>query len=48
MLTARTTVDVRLQQAADQALVSTIRQYEREKHATSGASAGDFAPGGRG
>jgi penicillin-binding protein 1A len=37
VLTARTTVDVRLQQAADQALVSTIRQYEREKHATSGA-----------
>jgi penicillin-binding protein 1A len=37
VLTARTTIDVRLQQAADQALVSTIRQYEREKHATSGA-----------
>ncbi|MEO8651501.1 MAG: PBP1A family penicillin-binding protein [Hyphomicrobiaceae bacterium] len=37
VLTARTTVDVRLQQAADQALVSTIRQYERERNATSGA-----------
>lgn len=37
VLTARTTIDVRLQQAADQALVSTIRQYERERHATSGA-----------
>ena len=37
VLTARTTIDVRLQQAADQALVSTIRQFEREKNATSGA-----------
>jgi penicillin-binding protein 1A len=37
VLTARTTLDVGLQQAADQALVSTIRQHGRAKHATSGA-----------
>ena len=37
VLTARTTLDVGLQQAADQALVSTIRQNGRERNATSGA-----------
>jgi len=37
VLTARTTLDVGLQQAADQALVSTIRQNSRIKNATSGA-----------
>jgi penicillin-binding protein 1A len=37
VLTARTTLDVGLQQAADQALVSTIRQHGRAKNATSGA-----------
>jgi penicillin-binding protein 1A len=37
VLTARTTLDVGLQQAADQALVSTIRQHGRGKNASSGA-----------
>ena len=37
VLTARTTLDVGLQQAADQALVSTIRQHGRAKNASSGA-----------
>jgi penicillin-binding protein 1A len=37
VLTARTTLDVGLQQAADQALVSTIQQHGRAKNATSGA-----------
>jgi penicillin-binding protein 1A len=37
VLTARTTLDVGLQQAADQALVSTIRQHGRARNATSGA-----------
>jgi penicillin-binding protein 1A len=37
VLTARTTLDVGLQQAADQALVSTVRQHGRAKQATSGA-----------
>ncbi len=37
VLTARTTIDVGLQQAADQALVSTIRQNGRARNASSGA-----------
>ncbi len=37
VITARTTLDVGLQQAADQALVSTIRQHGRGKNASSGA-----------
>ncbi len=37
VLTARTTVDLGLQQAAEQALVSTIRQYGRAQNARSGA-----------
>jgi len=37
VLTARTTIDVGLQQAADQALVSTIQQHGRGRNATSGA-----------
>ncbi|NJO33017.1 MAG: penicillin-binding protein, partial [Rhodospirillales bacterium] len=37
VITARTTIDLNLQQAAEQALVSTIRQQGRDKRATSGA-----------
>jgi penicillin-binding protein 1A len=37
VLTARTTIDVGLQQAAEEALVSTIRQYGRSHNARSGA-----------
>jgi penicillin-binding protein 1A len=37
VLTARTTVDMRLQQAADQALVSTIGQFGRSHNARAGA-----------
>ena len=36
-ITARTTIDLDLQQAAEQALVSTIRQQGRDQRATSGA-----------
>jgi penicillin-binding protein 1A len=37
VITARTTIDLNLQQAAEQALVSTIRQQGRAQRATSGA-----------
>jgi penicillin-binding protein 1A len=37
VLTVRTTIDLSLQQAAEQALVSTIRQQGRSQRATSGA-----------
>lgn len=37
VLTARTTVDIGLQQSAEQALLSTIRQHGKGKDATSGA-----------
>ncbi|MEZ5816291.1 MAG: PBP1A family penicillin-binding protein [Hyphomicrobiaceae bacterium] len=37
VLTARVTVDLRLQQAAEQALISAIRQEGRSHHAKSGA-----------
>lgn len=37
VITARTTIDLNLQQAAEQALVSTIRQKGRSQRATSGA-----------
>ena len=37
VLTARTTIDLGLQQAAEQALVSTLRQQGREKNARTGA-----------
>jgi penicillin-binding protein 1A len=37
VLTARTTVDLGLQQAAEQALISTIRQHGRSQNARSGA-----------
>ncbi len=37
VITARTTIDLSLQQAAEQALVSTIRQQGRSQRATSGA-----------
>ena len=37
VLTARTTIDLNLQQAAEQALTSTIRQHGRNQNARSGA-----------